>query len=185
MADKKVQIPLNEESESFQELKKEWLEKAREQTMDTLPDFLNHLMNDYRHDYGTIVHAMVAGLIATFWAMDREDQIGITGFQASFVMWGFIRNEFYCHNQTGLQLLDFDNLLYPQNIHKVLPNVSSQLKERLKEIASEKIENKKEDMQNGLIAPEVWEHWEKLASGADITKMLRDACINYDFAEEE
>lgn len=39
----------------------EWYADAENQTMDTLLPFLNHLMNDYNHDYGTIVHALIAG----------------------------------------------------------------------------------------------------------------------------
>ena len=36
-----------------QNLKKIWFEEAKEQTIETLPMFINHIMNDYDHDYGT------------------------------------------------------------------------------------------------------------------------------------
>lgn len=28
-------------------IEKEWLEQAKKQTLETLPDFMNHVMNDY------------------------------------------------------------------------------------------------------------------------------------------
>ena len=92
----------------------EWYKEARDMTLDKLPEFLNRIMNDYSHDYGTICHAIAAGAIATTWAMDHSEQGGITGFQAGAVMWQFIRNWNYSHNKTGLKIIDFDKFLYPQ-----------------------------------------------------------------------
>ena len=36
------------------ELKNEWAEEARKQTLETLPDFINHILNDYLIQYLTI-----------------------------------------------------------------------------------------------------------------------------------
>ena len=35
-------------------LEKEWFANAKKQTLETLPAFMNHVLNDYCHDYGTI-----------------------------------------------------------------------------------------------------------------------------------
>lgn len=92
----------------------QWYKEARNMTPDKLPDFINRLLNDYNHDYGTICHALTAGAIATVWAMDHSPQGGITGFQAGAIMWEFIRHWNYSHNKTGLKIIDYDNFLYPQ-----------------------------------------------------------------------
>ena len=43
---------------------KEWFAEAGKQTVETLPAFINHLMGDYEHDYGTVVHAISACAVA-------------------------------------------------------------------------------------------------------------------------
>lgn len=93
---------------------KQWYEEAKQTTLNTLPEFINHLVDDYEHDYGTICHALTAGALATLWAMNKTQQGGITGFQASAIMWEFIREWNYSGNKTGLRITDYDNFLYPQ-----------------------------------------------------------------------
>lgn len=66
-------------------LEKEWMLDAKKQTLETLPEFINHLMNDYEHDYGTIVKATAAAMIATFEACEKSEQGGFTGFQVGFI----------------------------------------------------------------------------------------------------
>lgn len=91
---------------------KQWYEEARKQTLETLPAFMNRLLNSYQHDYGTIVHAVSAGAIAAAWA--SNEVAGITGFQAGVVMWQFIREWNYSDNKCGLRILNYDNMLFPQ-----------------------------------------------------------------------
>jgi len=92
----------------------EWYKESEEMTLDKLSDFINHLMNDYVHDYGTICHALTVGGLATIRAMNRHKQGGITGFQAGHIMWQLIRHLNYANNKTTLRILDYDNFLYPQ-----------------------------------------------------------------------
>jgi len=93
---------------------KQWYVDARSQTVDTLPDFINGLMTEYGHDYGTICHAVAASAIAAANAVNNHKKGGITGFQAGAVMWEFIRHWNYESNKVGLRIVDYDNLLYPQ-----------------------------------------------------------------------
>lgn len=145
---------------------KEWYEKAENMTMDNLPEFLRHILEDYRHDYGTICHALSAGSLTAIHAMNRAPGArgGITGFQAGCVMWEFIRNFKYKNNKCGLKLLDMDNLLYPQyadKFHAISRNaweaVRKEAAERIKqsEAAHEKYEDDmeqyKKDMKQFLI----------------------------------
>ena len=40
-----------------------WYKEAKKQTVETLPEFVRHLTEDYSHDYGTICYAVEAGAI--------------------------------------------------------------------------------------------------------------------------
>ena len=95
-------------------LEKEWFEQARKQKLETLPEFMNHILNDYCHSYGTICHAISACALAAAWAAGSSDQGGITGFQSGFVMWDFVRQWAYRNNKTSLRIIDYDKMLYPQ-----------------------------------------------------------------------
>ena len=66
-------------------LENEWLEQAKTQTLETLPEFINHLMNDYEHDYGTSIKATAVAMLATFNACNNSEQGGFTGFQVGFI----------------------------------------------------------------------------------------------------
>lgn len=119
---------------------KQWYEEAGKQTLESLPSFLSHIMEDYQHDYGTICHALAAGGIATMWAMNKEKQGGITGFQSGAVMWEFIRNWNKTHNKTGLRLVDYDNFLYPQYAAEYEKTISPHVWDSIKKEAKQKID---------------------------------------------
>ena len=90
----------------------QWYEDAKTQTRETLPAFIDRVMNGYKHDYGTVTHAVAACMTATLHACDHMPQGGITGFQASFVMWQVMEHAF--HIKPPHRLQDMRNLLYPQ-----------------------------------------------------------------------
>jgi hypothetical protein len=100
-----------------EEMKKqdEWYAQAKQVTSETLPTFVTHLIADYGHDYGTICHAIAAAAIAAAHSVDNSPMGGITGFQASAVMWEFITHWMYEHEQDHpRRLIDFEYMLYPQ-----------------------------------------------------------------------
>jgi hypothetical protein len=131
-------------TESLQ-IHKKWYEEAAKQTPETVGDFVKGLMEDYEHDYGTICHAISAGAIAQAWAMNSHPQGGITGFQAGCVMWGFIREWTYQTNKTGLKILDFDKLLYPQYEDHFDKTITRGVWEKLQEQAKIKIDKANDD----------------------------------------
>ncbi len=90
----------------------QWYKDAHEQTLDTLPNFINHILKDYQHDYGTICHALAAGAVATTWAMNHSDQGGITGSQAGAIMWKYM--EHWNNVKPPAKLVRYENMLYPQ-----------------------------------------------------------------------
>jgi hypothetical protein len=117
-------VTIHEGSDEFKELKKQWYAEAKEVTVNTLDAFVWSLTANYKHDYGTICHAVAAAAIAAATAVNKSPAGGITGFQAGAVMWEFIRQWNYPNNKCGMRLIDYDNFLYPQyakSFDKVLP----------------------------------------------------------------
>ncbi len=90
---------------------KDWYKQAEKQTLESLPEFMRHLLSDYQHDYGTICHAVAACAVGAAWAANSAPHGGITGFQAGAVMWEFIRHWKYDGQDKPLQLLDWENAL--------------------------------------------------------------------------
>ena len=155
-------IKLNEDSEEFNCIKAEWVKEAELQTTDTLPNFLNKLMNGYSHDYGTVCHAIAIGSMATAYALNKQPQGGITGFQAGAVMWEFMRNWQFRDNKVGLALVDFDKLLYPQYEGKFQRTISKDTWLRLQEEASRLIS---ESITGTLVCKDVYKHWMSIVDG--------------------
>lgn len=142
-------------------LEKEWFKEAREQTFETLPNFIKHVMDDYEHSYGTVCHAISACAIAAAWAADRMEGAcgGITGFQSGFVMWDFIRQWQYTDNKTGLSIVNWDNMLFPQYEHIFDKEISKSIWENIQEQAKENLKNAPD------AAESVVEHWKSIADG--------------------
>jgi hypothetical protein len=138
----------------------EWYEEAKGMTMDDLPAFLKKLTEDYNHDYGTICHAFSAGAIATMWAMNKTETGGISGFQASCILWGIIKYWLYESNKCGLRLTNYDDMLYPQYRDKFDKTISSQIWKRIQDIAKENIKDDGE-----LAHPAVKKHWMSIIEG--------------------
>lgn len=142
-------------------LEKEWFEQARKQKLETLPEFMNHILNDYYHDYGTICHAISACALAAAWAADRSDQVGITGLQSGIVMWDFVRQWAYISNKTSLRIIDYDDMLYPQYEYKfVNKEISPSTWEALRHEAKRLLEEK-----SNYAHEKVIEHWENIVNG--------------------
>lgn len=145
-----------------QNLEKIWFEEAKEQTIETLPMFMNHIMNDYDHDYGTVCHAIAACSLAAAWAANKHGQGYITGFQASFVMWDFIKEWMYSSNQSGLRIVDYDDMLYPQYKDKFDKIISKEIFEGIQKAAQESLEEVKQGRE---AHPGVIKHWESIVAG--------------------
>jgi hypothetical protein len=95
-------------------LQKEWYAEAREMTMEKLPAFLEKITTQYKHDYGTICHAISSAAIAAAWAVEHTPQGGITGFQAGCIMWEFITHWMTEYADKPIRLVSYEKMLYPQ-----------------------------------------------------------------------
>ena len=139
-------------------LEKEWYKEAGEQTTDTLNSFINYIMNDYGHDYGTVCHAFAACALATIHACNKAEQGGITMFQASAVMWDIVGQLLYPNNKCGLRMIDYDDMLYPQYDDKFDKTIDSYTFNALQNEAKELLEK-------DSAHPHVIAHWQSIVDG--------------------
>lgn len=140
------------------------LRKKREsiKTFDELVEFLKYVKENCDCGYGETPRAMAQASVAVAWYLAKE--FGITGFQAGFVMWDFIRDWMYKSNETGMRIINYDDMLYPQYNYKFQKTISSDTWKSLQETAKKKIE-KDGEADYGFAHPEVRKHWESIANG--------------------
>lgn len=123
--------PITEESG----VHKAWIPEAKElQTREDLHRFIDHLLDDYQHDYGTCVYAAAAMMVAVLHVADN-DLGGLTGFQASCLFWELARE---LNGVSGpAKLLRFDNMIYPQYAEDFAPVMSPETWEAIQKRARE------------------------------------------------
>lgn len=133
-------------------------------TFDDLVEFLTYVKDNCNCGYGEAPRAMAQACVAV--AYHLADVFGITGFQAGFVMWDFIRDWMYKSNECGLRILDYDEMLYPQYDYKFEKTISERTWEALQKKAKERLEEdlKKDERPWGL-HPEVKAHMQSIADG--------------------
>jgi hypothetical protein len=85
---------------------------------------------------------------------------GITGFQAGFVMWDFIRQWQYDRNETRLKIVDYDKMLYPQYDNEFEKTITSKQFEKMQEVAAKRLQG---DMM--FVHPGVAKHWQSIVDG--------------------
>ncbi len=148
---------MKDKDEALQ-LRTQWFAAAKEQTLESLPEFLQKLTAS-EHDYNTICYAVAAGAVAAAWAMDRTPNGGITGFQAGAIMWEFIQE--WSHISPPAWILKAEDMLYPQNEYK-FTTISAQLWAWIQEQA-----NQRKQQDTGFEPhPDVIAHWKAIQSGA-------------------
>ena len=166
--DKKMQAITEEMN-----LHEEWFKQAREiQTADELATFVDHMLNGYYHDYGTVCHAIAACTLASAWLGAHTE--GITHFQAGFVMWDFIHQWMKPNNKCGLKLIDYDHMLYPQYQYEYEKTISKDVFESLQKEAKRLLDTKRTDIP---ASPAVLDHWQSIVNGK--------VPFGYTIAEEE
>lgn len=135
----------------------EWFERARSiETIEEFSAFAKELLEETEHDYGTVCHAIGALAIAAGW-MGSHIQ-GITGFQAGFVMWDFIKQWNFRTNKCGLRIINYDDMLYPQfrdEFEKTLPADRFKI---MQKVAAE-------HLANGKMHPAVEQHMRNIVAG--------------------
>ena len=138
---------------------KEILEKERKniKSLDDLMNYIQNIRDNYDIGYGTTPRAIAQAALATSYYL--ADVFNITGFQAGFVMWDFIRDWSFRGNKCGLKIIDYDDMLYPQYNHKFQKTISKDTFEALQEEAENNLEK------GGYAHPNVIKHWKSIVDG--------------------
>lgn len=127
-------------------------------TFEDLMAFLKDVEEHYNCGYGETVRAAVQAILAVGFYFSRN--FGMTGFQASCVMWDFIKDWCYSSNKCGIKLVDYDRMLYPQYEFEYQKTISSAVWKNLQKQAKENLEK-----DNNYTSKRVLEHWESIAAG--------------------
>lgn len=147
------------ESNQLKELRDRWYAEAREQSVASIAAFAEKLAA-YDHDYNTICYACGAAAIAAASAIDKSPRGGITGFQASAIMWEFVTEWLHEQNKP-LRLVRYEHLLYPQYERHFDKTISQDTADWLRERAGKLLAEREE-----LAHPDVIAHWQNIANGA-------------------
>lgn len=140
-------------------------------TIEELCAYINSLINQH-HTYGTCVYAMSLAAYATFKFVSAKLQV--TGFQASCADLDFLRQS--RKYESGFQVLDFHNLLYPQYCNdEHFPSAQMLI---IKHAKSLKKQAKQLLASNPDACSSVRSHWAKLAN-MKITKETNANASNY------
>lgn len=135
----------------------EWMARARKQTPETLQPFLKAVRDDIPNSYGNICHKVAISGIASMYAVEHSDQGGITGFQASHIMWEVICA--WNNDYDPQRLVKYQEMLYPQYAHK-FTSISKDTFKWMQDEARKILAQPNEHMH-----PDVREHMEKIIMG--------------------
>ena len=133
-------------------------EKRKEiKDLDDLMEFLKYVKENCNYGYGVAPRSIAQAALAT--ALYLSNEFGITGFQAGFVMFDFIRDWNFSNNKCGLKIIDYDDMLYPQYYDKFEKTISRETFEELQKEAEENLKNTE------YAHPNVVAHWESIVEG--------------------
>lgn len=144
----------------------DWYERAKKiTTLDEFNEFFNDIFTSGKYciTYDSICHALAALSIAAFHLGDNSPIGGITGFQASHVMWMIISREFIRNNKTGLRLINYDKLMYPQYVDSTCLD-SRLLSKNTHESLITECKNMIAE-ESRYASDTVVDHWKKIAEG--------------------
>lgn len=136
--------------------------RAKRKNINTLEDltaYLKDIEDNYGNGYGCAPRAIAQAAVGVAWYF--AGKFGITGFQAGFVMWDFIRDWSYSNNKCGMRMVDYDNMLYPQYGYKFEKTISTDTWHAIQEEAKNRLAEKCEYD----VHPNVKAHWESIVAG--------------------
>lgn len=141
--------------------------EMKEITLDALPKYIDDTlalidMDNMDEAYGAICEAYgaiciaIGGLAATTaWAINNSEKGGISGFQASCIMWEFL--DMFNHIKEPARLIQMEDMLYPQNEER-FNSISAEQWRQLQEKASI-------CLKDCDAHPDVAAHWQSVVSG--------------------
>ena len=148
----------NDETTEFK-VKADLQEKRRKiNSFKDLCNFIEYVKNNCNTGYGVAPRSIAQAMLSVGWYLSNI--FGITGFQASCVMWDIIRDWQYPHNKTGLRIVDFDDMLYPQYERKFDKIINHETWKALQKEAKENLEK-----DTNCVHPDVRAHWQSIVDG--------------------
>ena len=137
----------------------EIFEKERKniKSLDDLMNYIQNIRDNYDIGYDTAPRAIAQAALATSYYL--ADMFGITGFQASCVMWDFIKDWSFRGNKCGLKIVNYDDMLYPQYNHKFQKTIKKDTFEALQKAAENNL--KKHQYSSSAVI----KHWESIVDG--------------------
>lgn len=131
---------------------------ANVDSVEDLSAIISEVENDFNYDYGVAPRAI--GAVTSCVADYLCNKMGLTGFQAGFVMWDFIRLFMKKNNKCGMRLIDYDNMLYPQYEDSFQKKISKDVWESIVKAAKENLDNDTKYASEGVI-----NHWKSIVDG--------------------
>jgi len=157
-----------EQREKWRKNKEDWMEKAKtisnSKELEAFADRLvRHCSNEFEIDfYEESANSTSALAYAAIEMMAR--QYGLSNFQISCIMWEIIDKLVLEKHDVGMQLVNYNNMLYPQYEYRFEKTISKECWEVMQKKAKELIENDKTDPYVKA-SSKVLEHWKKIAGG--------------------
>lgn len=149
---------VNDETTEFK-VKADLQEKRRKiNSFEDLCNFIKYIKDNCNTGYGVAPRSIAQAMLGVGWYLSSI--FGITGFQASCVMWDVIVDSQYPHNKTGLKIVDFDDMLYPQYERKFDKIISHETWEALQKEAKKSLEEN-----TVCVHPDVRAHWQSIVDG--------------------
>ena len=127
-------------------------------TTEELCELIKEVEEKFNYDYGVAPRSI--GAVSVVVANYLSYKMGITGFQAGFAMWDFIKGYIKTGNKCGMKLVDYDDMLYPQYAYKYEKTISPSVWETIQEKAKENLAER-----GRCVHPDVRSHWESIVKG--------------------
>lgn len=147
-------------------LQDQWYEKAISRfSFQELPNFFNHVFNDFSHTKETFAHAMVAALLATAYAVDKSvpasKELRLELKHLSLINHAF--SQLFL-NSGPCRIIQFFFMLFPENKFKFEKVIDEKVWNYLVNQAKIFLDH---DKKNGLKTTDAATraHWETIANG--------------------
>jgi hypothetical protein len=114
-------------------------------------------IKEFKHDYGTIIMGILGAMKGAFNVINRSENGGITGFQASCLAHELIQE--YMMIKPPYRIVQYDHLLYPQYENRFEKKISMKTHQDLIKKAKDNLKEKE------MVHPDVKEHWVKISEG--------------------
>lgn len=144
------------EYEEEKKITDEWYRKAKEMTVDRMPEFLKEI-DEFPHTYNTIVDGIVAVALAGVYAIEHGKHGGISGFQASIIDLSFVDK--WGVREAPFKIMSYNDWLYPHMDYKTT-SIDKRSFEELQKVAKKRLEETNYSVDESVLA-----RWRLIARG--------------------